>query len=131
LPVTSICDRNCVLFLWATTPLLPDVFSVMEAWGFRYKTTIYWRKIMSMGLGFWFRGQVEQCLMGVRGTVKAFRCQHANFIQSKARRHSQKPEEFFQLIEPVAPTPRCELFAREPRKGWDVWGDGVESEIKL
>ena len=79
---------------------------------------------MSLGMGYWFRGQVEECLVGVRGDVKAFRLQKPNFIQSKARKHSQKPEEFFQLIEPAVENmnPKIELFARERRPGWDCWG---------
>lgn len=123
--VKTISNKDSVLFLWATVPMLPDAFKVMEAWGYQYKTAIIWRKIMSLGLGFWFRGQCELCLMGVRGYVKAFRCQQVNFIQSKARKHSQKPEEFFELIEPIISHPTIELFARETREGWDSWGDEV------
>ena len=128
------CSQGSVLFLWATTPLLPDAFQVMQSWGFKYKTTIYWRKIMSLGMGFWFRGQVEVCLMGIRGDVKAFRCQKPNFIQSKVRAHSQKPEELWNLIEPELDkyklSPRIELFCRgSPRTGWDGWGNECPTSI--
>jgi len=121
-------SQGAVLFLWATTPLLPEAFKVMDAWGFKYKTAIYWRKIMSLGMGYWFRGQVEVCLFGIRGDVKAFHCQQPNFIQSKVRAHSQKPEELWNLIEPELDkynlSPRIELFCRgEPRPGWDGWGN--------
>lgn len=130
LPIPDISDKNCVLFLWSTTPLNDYAFEVMKAWKFQYKTKIYWRKIMSLGMGFWFRGQVEECLIGIKGNVKAFRCQKPNFIQSKVRNHSQKPEEFFQLIEPEIEkynlNPKIELFARESRVGWDSWGNEVE-----
>ena len=80
-------------------------FEVMKAWKFKYKTKIYWRKTGNLGLGYWFRGQVEECLVCVRGDVKAFRLQKPNFIQSKAREHSRKPEEFFQLIGPAGHDP--------------------------
>ena len=125
LPVHEIADTDSCLFLWATTPLLPEAFKVMEAWGFNYKTAIYWRKIMSMGLGFWFRGQVEVCLFGVRGKIKAFRCQSPNFIQTKVRKHSQKPDEMYGLIESLGIDPKIELFARNRRQGWDTWGNQV------
>jgi len=129
LKIPNICEKDCVLFLWGTTPLADYAIDVMKAWGFDYKTKIYWRKVMSLGMGYWFRGQVEECLVGVRGNVKAFRCQKPNFIQSKARNHSQKPEEFFGLIEPVLDqyslNSRIELFAREKREGWDCWGNEV------
>jgi len=99
-----------------------------------YKTTLYWYKIKSWGLGFWFRGEVEPCLFGIKGKIKAFRCQKSNFFQSKARKHSQKPEEFYQLIEPVCLEPKIELFASEKRKGWDALGfeiDGKDLKLSL
>lgn len=128
--VRDIADPSgSVLFLWTTTPFLVDGSAplVMKEWGFTPKTAIYWRKIMSLGMGFWFRGQVEVCLVGIRGKVKAFRCQKPNFIQSKVRAHSQKPEELWQLVEPELEkyklSPRIELFCRgEPRPGWDGFG---------
>jgi site-specific DNA-methyltransferase (adenine-specific) len=128
LPVSSVVDRNSVLFLWATTPLLPEALSVMSAWGFTYKTSLYWRKIMSLGMGFWYRGQVEQLLLGVRGKVKAFRIQKPNFIQSKAGNHSQKPREMRELVEMCGLSPRLELFATEQVDGWDCIGDAVDGE---
>lgn len=126
LPIRDIAARDCVIFLWATTPLLPDAISLLREWGFTYKTAIYWRKIMSLGMGFWFRGQVEVCLMGTKGNIKAFRCQRPNFIQSKVRQHSQKPDEFFTLIDDCTPRPRIELFARDKREGWDAMGYAID-----
>lgn len=42
-------------------------------------------------------------------------------------RHSAKPEEAYRRIERVSPGPRLEMFARQPRDGWDVWGNEVET----
>ena len=128
LPISSIAGKDSVLFLWATTPLLPEAFTVLSAWGFKYKTAIYWRKIMSLGMGYWFRGQVEVCLLGVRGNVKAFRIQKANFIQSKALQHSGKPIEMRQLIESTGLAPRIELFATQKVDGWDSIGNVINGE---
>lgn len=124
--IRNVSGENSILFLWATIPMLPDAFRVMEAWHYKYKTAIIWRKTMSLGMGFWFRGQCEICLMGIKGKVKAFRYQESNFIQSKVRKHSQKPLEFFKLIEPICLEPKIELFAREERKGWASWGDEIK-----
>jgi N6-adenosine-specific RNA methylase IME4 len=55
--------------------MLPDAIDVMNSWGFKYKTTITWRKIMSKGMGYWWRGQCEFLLFGTKGNVKAFRMQ--------------------------------------------------------
>jgi len=130
LPIQAICEKNCVLFLWATVPLLPDALEVMKAWGFKYKTTIFWRKIMSLGMGFWFRGQVEILLFGIKGKVKAFRLQEANFIQCKSEKHSKKPEIFRELIERAVhqtmENPRfIELFATKRTEGWECWGKEI------
>ena len=131
LPICDIADKNCALFLWATVPMMEDAFKVLEAWGFKYKTMLFWRKIMSWGMGFWYRGQVEVLILGIKGKLKAFRIQKANFVEAKVREHSRKPEEFYELIEMVELGPRIELFARNKREGWDCWGNEVESDIEL
>lgn len=124
LPVRQIAEPDSVLFLWATVPLLPEGFAVMKEWGFKYKTAITWRKIMSLGMGYWFRGQTEHLLFGIRGKVPAFRCQSVNFLQAKAGRHSEKPAELRTLIEKVTPSQRrLEMFARTRHQGWDSWGN--------
>lgn len=128
LPVASVTDRDSVLFLWATTPMLPEALSVMSAWGFTYKTSLYWRKIMSLGMGFWYRGQVEQLILGVRGKVKAFRIQRPNFIQTKARDHSQKPDEIRELVDLCGLSPKLELFATSRTEGWDCIGNAINGE---
>lgn len=122
--------KDSVIFLWATVPLLPEAFKVLDAWGFTYKTKITWRKIMSLGMGYWFRGQVEDLLVGIKGKVKPFRCQKANFIQAKVGKHSEKPKEFRELIElAVKNMPhkrKLEIFGRKKHDGWEVYGDELE-----
>ena len=130
LPIPEISIDDSCLFLWATTPLLPEALEVMKAWGFKYKTAIYWRKIMSLGMGFWFRGQIEVCLFGIKGNIKAFHCQKPNFIQTHVRKHSQKPDELYGLIESFNLNPKIELFARDKREGWDSWGNQVPNHIQ-
>jgi len=135
LPIKEIASKDSVLFLWATVPLLPEAFQVMDAWGYKYKTMITWRKIMSLGMGYWFRGQCEHILFGVRGKVKAFRLQEPNFLQTKVLAHSEKPDEFRKMIERATKNMpsqnRLELFARQNMDGWDVFGNEVEGSITL
>ena len=126
IPIDFVCDRDCVLFLWVTVPLMDVGFNLLKAWGFKYKTAVFWRKIMSLGMGWWFRGQVEVCLLGIRGSIRAFRIQKANFIQCKVGRHSTKPIEMYELIEMTGLDPKLELFARSKRDGWDSIGYGVD-----
>lgn len=146
MPIKDIAAKDSVCFMWATVPLMPEAFAVLNAWGYQYKTMLTWRKIMSLGMGYWFRGQCEHLLLGVRGKVKAFGMQEPNFIQSKAGLHSRKPVEFKKLIEraTVDLNPKVELFERGVKDkgmfpdyesgyfdGWDVYGNEVENSIKL
>lgn len=73
LPVADICEKDAVLFLWTTNPLLPEALETMKQWGFKYKTMITWHKERCKGMGYWFRGHTEHILVGVKGKVKAFR----------------------------------------------------------
>lgn len=129
-------EKDAVLFLWATVPLLPEAFEVMNAWGFQYKTMLTWRKIMSLGMGYWYRGQCEHLLLGTRGKIKAFRMQVCNFHESKAGEHSSKPAYFRELIDKSVDSMdfplKLELFARgKAAQGWDVYGDQVVNSIEL
>ena len=124
--IGDIRSRDCCLFLWATIPNLPEAFIVMDAWGFRYKTALTWVKTRTLSMGFWFRVQQEICLLGTRGNVRAFRQTIPNLFFAPVVRHSQKPEKFFQIIDPIIPRPSIELFARQRREGWDAWGNEVQ-----
>jgi N6-adenosine-specific RNA methylase IME4 len=134
LPVKDIADKNCILFLWVPVPLKVDIArsDILKKWGFTYKTTLFWRKKNRNGIGYWYRGVVEENWLCVRGKVTAFRCQKPNIIESIPRIHSQKPEEFFELNEPEIEkynlNPRIELFSRARRPKWDAWGFDVTSE---
>ena len=85
------------------------------------------------GMGFWWRGQTEHLLFGVKGKIKAFRMQEKNIIEVKIGRHSEKPEEFRQLIERATPhlTRKIELFATKKYEGWHSWGNKVENDVEI
>lgn len=116
---------DCVLFLWATAPMLPEALDVMAAWGFEYRSQCIWAKDR-MGTGYWFRSQHEHLLVGTCGNIPApamgTQCQ--SIIHAPVGRHSEKPVEFAEMIESMFPNlPRLEMFAREARQGWDAWGN--------
>lgn len=137
LPVAKWAARDCVLFLWAVDPLLPDAFRVMEAWGFTFKTVgFYWAKLNKMadprsagagdfftGLGYWTRANVEQCLLATRGKPPRLAKDVRRLIVAPRREHSRKPGEVFDRIERLASGPYLEMFSRNSRPGWDLWGD--------
>jgi N6-adenosine-specific RNA methylase IME4 len=124
IPVPKIAAKDCVLLLWATVLMLPDALKVVAAWGFTYKSGFAWVKD-KIGLGFWNRNQHELLLLGTRGHIPASPpgLRRSSVIQAPRRRHSQKPEEAYELIESYFPhLPKVELFARAPRAGFDGWG---------
>lgn len=121
LPVQNITDRNAHLYLWCPNGMLSQRLRVMEAWGFKFKTVITWVKHRSI-FGYYFKGQSEQLLFGVKGVLPPQDRTQVTIINGRVRNHSRKPDEQYPLIEKVSPTPRIELFARYRREGWDVWG---------
>lgn len=144
MPVKELIENNAVCFIWATVPLMPEAFITLRSWGFEYKTMLTWRKVMSLGMGYWFRGQTEHLILGVRGQVKPFRMQVANFYQSKVGKHSQKPHYFRELINKAVKVSftepkKLELFARSREgffpdyeyEGWDVYGNQVNNSIAI
>jgi N6-adenosine-specific RNA methylase IME4 len=123
-PVADIAADDCILFLWVTVPMLPDALRVMDAWDFKYKSHCVWAKDR-IGTGYWFRNQHELLLVGTRGNVPApaMGTQIASLVDAPVGRHSEKPVEFYELIEGYFPNlPKIELNARAERPGWDAWG---------
>jgi N6-adenosine-specific RNA methylase IME4 len=136
-PVGDIAAEDCVLFLWATSAMLPHALMVMTAWGFDYKTHAIWNKVRKGeqgGTGYWFTGEHELLLLGTRGQVPAPApgTQWKSVIFADAGKHSEKPEIFAKLIEHYFPTlPRIELNARRAREGWDSWGNEAPNEHEI
>ena len=139
LKVEEIAAKDCVLFLWATFPQLPEALRVIKAWGFQYKTVAFvWLKQNKsgkgwfFGLGFWTRGNAEICLLAIKGKPHRNSNRVHQFLISPIRGHSQKPEEAREkIVELMGDLPRVELFAREKTEGWDAWGNEVESDIEI
>lgn len=122
--VGSLAADDCVLFLWATVPMLPQALEVMAAWGFAYKSNFDWRKDQ-IGTGYWNRNRHEHLLIGTRGKIPAPAMgeQFDSSIEAPVGEHSAKPEKFYEIIETYFPTlPKIELNARVARPGWVRWG---------
>lgn len=136
LPVAECLAPTAHLYLWVPNALLPEGLEVMKAWGFSYKSNIIWHKLRKdggsdgRGVGFYFRNVTEILLFGVRGknarTLQPGRTQ-VNYMGTRKREHSRKPDEQYPLIEGCSPGPRLEMFARGPRPGWSVWGNQSDS----
>lgn len=139
LPVGQIAAPTAHLYLWCPNALLAEGLAVMKAWGFTYKANIVWHKIRKdggpdgRGVGFYFRNVTELVLFGVRGknarTLAPGRRQ-VNYIATRKREHSRKPDEQYPIIEACSPGPFIELFARGTRKGWATWGNQADESYK-
>ena len=128
--VQAICEDNCTLYMWATTARLNWAFPVIEAWDFKYLTSMIWDKV-EHNLGWYFSANHEILLIAGKGSSRPKDTKLANNIDSvqvisKSNIHSKKPEEFYEILEKLYPErKKIELFARNTRDGWTVWGFGI------
>jgi len=136
LPVPEILAPTAHLYLWVPNALLAEGLQVMRAWGFTYKSNIVWHKLRKdggsdgRGVGFYFRNVTELILFGTRGknarTLAPGRRQ-VNYMGTRKREHSRKPDEQYAIIESCSPGPFIELFARGVRPKWTTWGDQADN----
>jgi N6-adenosine-specific RNA methylase IME4 len=136
--VPSIAAADCILWLWATVPMLPHALLVLGAWGFDYRSHYAWVKTntaeegdLALGTGYWNRGAHELLLIGVRGhpPAPAPGTQYPSVIHAMVTEHSSKPEIFLRMIEEYYPSlPKIELNRRGPaRAGWTPWGNEADA----
>lgn len=127
LPVADLAAPDCLLWLWATNPMLPQAFEVLNAWGFTFKTAGHWAKTtkngkQAFGTGYILRCAGEPFLIGTRGKPKTSRSVRS-VILGPVREHSRKPDEAYRAAEILAgDVRRADLFSRQTRPGWDGWG---------
>ena len=136
LSVDKLADENCILFIWTTDYHLQKCLEVIKEWGFEYKTIGFvWNKKCCFMGAYTMKSGVENCLLATKGKDAHKLVQKHNIrslIEEKRTKHSQKPNEIRKrIVELFGDLPRIELFAREKTEGWDVWGNEVESNIKL
>jgi len=119
---------DSVLFLWTTLSTLPQALELLACWGFFYHTTITWDK----GSGWCmcgFHRKSELLLVGYQGCISHVIKQEGEYIPTvfyeAKTTHSTKPQTMYALIEERTVGNRIELFARQHRPGWDVWGSEV------
>ena len=130
MPLDEICavpvpaEKEAVLFLWTTSPMLEDSFKVINAWGFKYKSSFIWDKVLH-AMGHYNSVRHEFLLIATRGSCTPDVPKLLDSVVSIERtEHSRKPKEFRDIIDTLYPLGnRLEMFAREAPDGWDVWGN--------
>lgn len=149
LPVAMSAAKTAHLFMWITGPefVRGSHLPIMNAWEFEPSSLAFvWLKVNKkalqgrmfasavaadqffMGMGHTTRQNVECVVLGRRGKPKRASKSVRQVIVEPRREHSRKPDVFFDLVNEyvgVAMPRRLELFARQPRLGWTVWGDEI------
>lgn len=136
--VADLAATNAHLYVWVTNSFLVDAHEIARAWGFEPKTLLTWVKVhqddparVSMKTGYYFRGATEHALFCVRGSQPLLTDEGmpTAYLWPRIGPHSVKPSAFGDLVERCSPGPYVELFARQPRLGWDSWGHGYEHAV--
>lgn len=134
LPIKDIAEKDCLLFMWSSSPHLDQAIELMKAWGFQYKTIAFvWDK-QKVNPSYYTMSQVEICIVGKKGKIPSPRGSRntRQFLSEMRTRHSAKPSEIRNRITEMFPTQsKIELFARDEVEGWDCWGNEVETTITL
>lgn len=114
-------NDDCIVWLWTTNAFMHDAFHVLDAWGLAPKTILTWVKDR-MGLGDWLRGKTEHCILAVKGKPMINLTNETTVLNASTREHSRKPDEFYELVRNLCLGKRLEIFAREKREGFDIYG---------
>ena len=131
LPVAELGAKDCVLWLWATAPMLEKQMRVLRAWDFKYVTSGVWVKRtksgkLGFGGGYTFRNSHELVLIGSRGNPKYPNRSVRSVIEGPLREHSRKPDESYQVARQLVPYGRAaDIFPRCTRPGWEPWGNEI------
>ena len=132
LNVLSVCEPDCLLFMWATSPHLDQAIDLLLSWGFAWATVGFvWDK-QRVNPGFYTMSQCELVLIGKRGKIPQPRGARniRQLVNEMRGEHSVKPEEVRRRNEEMFPTQRkLEMFARRTSPGWAVWGNEVQSNV--
>lgn len=124
LPVGDLAADDAHLYLWTTHRYLPDALEIAAGWGFTYQCLMTWVKNVGMTPFSWMY-DTEHVVFARRGSLNLDQLGLRLSFQAAVTRHSAKPDVFYDRVVTASPSPRIELFARQPRDGFTVWGNEV------
>lgn len=131
LPVSDLARENCLLWLWATSPLICEQLEICVRWGFKPKTLGVWVKTtvggkIAFGTGYILRSAHEPFIIATRGKPKTTRAERS-VVMAQLREHSRKPDEAYAMAERLMPhARRADLFSRQRRPGWESFGNELD-----
>ena len=126
LPVPSVLAADAIVYCWTVDQYLWDTREIFEAWGLTKQFFMAWQKPNGMQRPNRPKSNVEYVVVGTVGrfrfdSIKAF---WTGYCWPR-RAHSQKPDEFYELVARVSPVPRLDAFARSTHPGFDAWGSEI------
>lgn len=112
--------ENCIMWLWTTNAFMREAFMLLDAWGFKQKSILTWAKDR-FNLGDWLNGQTEHAILAVKGKP-LMKKGKSTLLNAPRRAHSQKPDEFYDMVKEICPGRRIDIFSRCKREGFDEYG---------
>lgn len=144
--IQQITAPSAHLYLWTTNSFMSEAYEVIESWGFEAKTIITWIKVNDapetlpferdeptsvkgkIGLGHYLRNTTEHIIFAAKGNRQTNRADAPTHFFAERGEHSSKPDKSYRLAEALSDGPRLEMFSRQARDGWTVWGDEAPDE---
>lgn len=136
LSIKSLANPQHVLFLWTIDKYLIETEQMFIKMGYKLHARMIWNKVTGIPAAFTIRYGHEYLLWfyisGLMPVALPERGKIHSVFTEQVKRHSQKPEISFQIIERLYPNKnKIEVFARNQRPGWDVFGNEVNNSIVL
>jgi len=126
----SLTGDDAILFLWTIDKYLFEAEEIAKSLGYKLHARMIWNKVNGIPAAFTVRYGHEYLLYMYKGKLTPVAREERGKIHTvfteQVKKHSQKPEEAYRIIERLYPHfNKIELYARNERDGWDCWGDEV------
>lgn len=118
-------------FMWAIDKFLHQSEQMMKDLGYVLHARLIWDKQNGIAPAYTVRFSHEYLLWFYKKGNMLMPCEkmkgkQPTVIREKSTKHSKKPIAAYEMIEKMFPESiKIELFARNRRAGWDVWGNEV------